>query len=219
MFCINCGEKLERGDRFCKNCGQDQEKAITSDEKGGFYFFHVLGLLFCFGVLLIFGFLILSNFTSIAFSWEDLLIFAIVGLIIYFLIFWIGSSLNKKFDSSVQNFLDGKKISLFSDKGLLKTFGFLLITLLPFLFYLLALALFAAIDFALYGLWAVSNLPRVPVGVLIGLAIVALGTGLAILIGFYYLFFPPKRKTLGITIGENEQKKLWDLTKEIAKEI
>lgn len=219
MFCVNCGEKLERADRFCKNCGQDQEKAITSGEKGGFYLFHFLGLLFCFGLLLIFGYLILGNFLAVAFSWEDLLFFAIVGLIVYLLVRWIGSSLNKKFDTSVQDFLDGNKVSLFSDKGLLKTFGFLLITLLPFLFYLLALALFAAIDFGMYGLWAVSYLPRVPVALLIGLAVVAFGTGIAILIGFYYLFFPPKRKTLGITIAENEEKKLWNLTKEIAKEI
>ncbi|RMG77183.1 MAG: hypothetical protein D6707_11435, partial [Bacteroidetes bacterium] len=153
------------------------------------------------------------------FSWEDLLIFAIVGFIIYFLVRWIGGSLNKKFDNSVQKFLEGKKESLFSDKGLLRTFGFLLITLLPFLFYLLALALFAAIDFGLYGLWAISYLPRVPVALLIGLTVVVFGTGLAILIGFYYLFFPPKRKTLGITITKNEQKKLWYLTRKIAKEI
>jgi len=33
MFCIKCGEKLERRDRFCKNCGQDQELTITSNEK------------------------------------------------------------------------------------------------------------------------------------------------------------------------------------------
>ena len=33
MFCINCGEKLGRGDRFCKNCGQDQELAIASSEE------------------------------------------------------------------------------------------------------------------------------------------------------------------------------------------
>ena len=219
MFCVNCGEKLEIADRFCKNCGQDQEKVITNGEKNGFYLFHFLGLLFCFGLLLIFGYLILGNFLAVAFYWEDLLFFAIVGLIIYLLVRWIGSSLNKKFDTSVQDFLDGNKVSLFSDKGLLKTFGFLLIILLPFLFYLLALALFAAIDFGMYGLWAVSYLPRVPIALLIGLAVVAFGTGIAILIGFYYLFFPPKRKTLGITILENEEKKLWNLTKEIAKEI
>jgi len=219
MFCIKCGEKLVQSDRFCKNCGQDQELAIASSEKGGFYLFHVIGLLFCLALLLIFGFLILSNFTSIAFSWEDGLVFVGVGLIIYLVIRWVGGSLNKKFDISVQSFLDGKKMRLFSDKGLLKTFGFLLIVLLPFLLYLLALALFAAIDFGLYGLIAISYAPRIPIALPIGLGIVVLGTGIAILIGIYYLFFPPRRKTLGIEIKKDEERKLWDTTIEIAKEI
>ncbi|KUK66437.1 MAG: hypothetical protein XD85_0222 [Parcubacteria bacterium 34_609] len=32
MFCIKCGEKLKRGDKFCKNCGQNQ-LAITNSEE------------------------------------------------------------------------------------------------------------------------------------------------------------------------------------------
>ncbi|MFA4880717.1 MAG: M48 family metalloprotease [Candidatus Doudnabacteria bacterium] len=178
-----------------------------------------IALLFSLFLTIVFGFLILSNFTSISFNYQDLLLYIVVALIIYLIVRAVGGSLDKKFNNSVQNFLDGKKKELFDDKGLLRTFGLLLITLLPFLFYLLVLALFAAIDFALYGLMLISNLERVPIGILIGLAVVAIGTGIAILIGFYYLFFPPKRKTSGITIIENEQKELWNLTKEIAKEI
>jgi len=176
-------------------------------------------LLFSLILTVIFGFLILTNFLSISFSYQDLLLYAVVALIVYLIVRAVGGSLDKKFNISVQNFLEGKKKELFDDKGLLRTFGFLLVTLLPFLFYLLALALFAAIDFALYGLMLISNLERVPVGILIGLVVVAIGTGIAILVGFYYLFFPPKRKTLGITIEENEQRKIWDLTREIATEI
>ncbi len=176
-------------------------------------------LLFSLFLTVIFGFLILSNFTSISFNYQDLLLYVVVALIIYLVVRAVGGALDKKFNNSVQNFLEGKKKELFDDKGLLRTFGLLLITLLPFLFYLLALALFAAIDFAVYGLWLVSNLPRIPIAILVGLAVVVIGTGMAILIGFYYLFFPPKRKTLGITVVKNEQKKLWNLTKEIATEI
>jgi len=83
----------------------------------------------------------------------------------------------------------------------------------------LGLALFAAIDFTFYGFLLISNLERVPIAILVGLAVVAIGTGIAIIIGFYYLFFPPKRKTIGIIIPDNEQKKLWELTKLIAAEI
>lgn len=169
-----------------------------------------------FGVLL---FVSLATPPYLLLGYQDLLIYAVVALIVYFIVKAVGGSLDKKFNNLVQLFLEGKKKELFDDKGLLRTFGFLLITLLPFLFYLLALALGAAIDFAYYGLMLVSNLDRVPVAILIGLAIVAIGTGIAILIGFYYLFFPPKRKTLGIVIPENDQRKLWQITKEIATEI
>lgn len=177
------------------------------------------GLLFSLFLLLIFGYLIIENFVYIAFGWQDLLMFTIVALIVYFIIRRVGESLDKKFNNSVKNFLDGKEKELFDDKGLLRTFGLLLITLLPFLIYLFALAFFAAIDFALYGLLAISYSPYVPLVLLIGLAVVVIGTGFAILIGFYRLFFPPRRKTLGIEIGRDEQKKLWQLTQEIATEI
>lgn len=33
MFCIKCGEKLGRGDKFCKNCGQDQELSMASSKE------------------------------------------------------------------------------------------------------------------------------------------------------------------------------------------
>lgn len=85
--------------------------------------------------------------------------------------------------------------------------------------YLFAVALFAAIDFGFYGFMAVSYLPRVPVALLIGLGIVVFGTGMAILIGIYYLFFPPKRKTLGVILDKNEEKILWNVLEEVANEI
>jgi hypothetical protein len=184
------------------------KESTTENIKGGFYLFHNIGLLFSLFLLVVFGFLIFSNFTSISFNWQDLLIFAIVGLIVYLIVRAVGGSLDKKFNISVQEFIIGKRQILFIDKGILRTFGLLLLTLLPFLLYLFAIALFAAIDFAFYGLWIVSNLPRIPVAILLGLAIVAIGTSIAILIGFYYLFFPPKRKTFGINVANNEQKKL-----------
>lgn len=163
--------------------------------------------------------LVFINFFALAFNWEDFLIYLVVAVVIYFIFRLIGGSLNNKFNKSVNEFLEGKKQDLFSDKGLLRTFGFLLITLLPFLFYMLLFALYAAIVFSLYVFVAVSNLPRVPVALLIGLAIVALGSAYATIVGFYYFFFPPRRKTLGIEVSKNEQAKLWELVNQISSEI
>jgi len=153
------------------------------------------------------------------FHYQDLLLYAGVALVVYLIVRAVGGSLDKKFNQSVKDFLDGKKKELFDDKGLLRTFGFLLIVLLPFLLYLLAVALFAAIDFGLYGLLAISNVPRIPIAIPIGLGIIVIGTSIAILTGIYYLLFPPKRKTLGIEVKKNEEKKLWNITKEIVNEI
>jgi len=178
-----------------------------------------IALLIALLILAIFGYSIIFNFIEIAFHWSDLLIYVIAAAVIYVIIRIVGGSLNKKFEKSVNYFLEGKTKELFNNKGLLRVYGLLLITLLPFLFYLFAVALFAAIDFGLYGAWGVFQLPRIPIAVPVGLAIVVIGTGLSVLIGIYYLFFPPKRKPFGIALKENEEKKLWKLTKDITNEI
>jgi len=178
-----------------------------------------LALLFALLLLVLFGWGIVGNFFALAFHYQDLLLFVGVALVVYLIIRVVGGSLDKKFNKSVQSFLSGEKEKLFDDKKLLRTFGLLLVVLLPFLLYLFAIALFAAIDFGIYGLYAISYLPRIPIAIPIGLGVVVLGTGVAILIGIFYLFFPPRNKTLGIEIKKNEEKELWNLAKEIAKEI
>ena len=178
-----------------------------------------IALIFSLLLTSIFGSLIISNFATFNFYWTDLIVYSIVGLIVYLLIMVVGSALDKKFNNSIQAFLDGKKEGLFDDKKLLRTFGLLLITLLPFLFYLQALAVFAAIDFAGYSYFSMANSGQIHIGITLGLVIVVIGTGIAILIGFYFMFFPPKRKTTGIIMNEREQQRLWGVSKEIAKEI
>lgn len=178
-----------------------------------------LGLLFSLLLLVVFGFLMFVNFISVAFGVLDFFFYLVIASIVYLIVKGVGTSLDNKFNQSVQEFLDGKKKELFHDKVLVRTFGLLLITLLPFLFYLLALSLFATTVFTLLGLAFLSSLRTIPMGVLFGLGFVAIGTGFAILVGFYHLFFPPTRKTLGICLGQNEQRKIWDITAAIGREI
>ncbi len=179
-----------------------------------------IGLIFAL-LLLVFGtaFLIFISFLSLAFSWQDLLFYLVIALIIYFIIRAVGGSLDKKFNDSVKDFLENKSKNLFNDRRLLRTFGLVLITLLPFLVYLFLFALYSAITFSLYGLSLLFSAERIPIAILIGLVIVVLGTVIAIFTGFYYLFFPPKRKTLGVYVKSDDQRKLWEITREIAKEV
>lgn len=171
-------------------------------------------------ILAIFGHdIVFINFANFAFHWGDLLMYTIVAAVIYAIVRLVGGSLNKQFEKAVNSFIQGQSNEIVVKKGLLRVYGLLLITLFPFLLYLFAVGLFAAIDFGLYGVIGVSQLPRIPIAIPIGLVIVVGGTGLAVLIGIYYLFFPPRRKLFGIALNENEEKKLWKLTQDIAEEI
>jgi len=148
-----------------------------------------------------------------------LLYYVIAAAAIYMTIRLVGGSLNKEFEESVSSFLQGKSDELIIRKSLLRVYGLLLVTLFPFLLYLFAVGLFAAIVFGLYGIIGIFQLPRIPIAIPIGLGIVVVGTGIAVVIGLYYLFFPPKRKAFGITLKQGEEKELWKLTRDIADEI
>jgi len=236
--CPKCGYAIALWATSCDKCGtplnwrnQAQtlsppsfQKNLVDEQKGriGFWEWGInnLGLVF---VLLLLAsglwWLIVENFGSLSFNWEDLLVYLGIALVVYGIVRAIGSSLNKKFNKSVQAFLDNTKTTLFDDKGLLQIFGFLLIVLLPFLLYLLALAVYSAVTLAVYGLIGLSYLSRVPVILLIGIAIIGIGTVIGILIGLYRLFFPPRRSTLGIEVKTYEQNRLWQVTDEISKRI
>jgi Zn-dependent protease with chaperone function len=111
-------------------------------------------------------------------------------------------------------------LKLLRRRSLLRTFGLLLITLLPFLVFLLLFSVFAAGAFGLYGFLAVSLLPRVPVAILlVGLAVVLLGTAGAFFIGIYRLLFPPRPDVFGIDLRPEDQPEIWATATEVAKNV
>jgi Zn-dependent protease with chaperone function len=175
------------------------------------------GLVFCLLVLAWAGYTIVTfGFGSLGFHWLDFLIYVGAALLVYLIIWGIGSSLDRKFTASVKAFLDGQQESPFEDKSLLRLFGFLLIVLLPFLIYLLMLAFYSAALFAFYGFWLISIIRRVPIAVVAGLVIVVIGTGVGVIMGLYYLLRPPRRKTLGMEITKESEPAIWGITSEIA---
>jgi Zn-dependent protease with chaperone function len=178
-----------------------------------------IALLFSMLLIVLFGLFMLVDFVSLYFGIADILIFAAVALIVYFILRLVGSSLDRSFNNSVQSFLEKKSSEPFADKGLLRTFGFLLITLLPFLFYLFALALLIAASISFYGLILVSSISRVPLALVLGIAVVAIGTAVAVLLGIFRLFWPSKQQTNGLVLSSREHGKLWALTRKVASEI
>jgi Zn-dependent protease with chaperone function len=177
-----------------------------------------IGLLFAL-LLLAFGLFELMTFSLpyLAFNWEDSLIYLAIAAIVYGLLWLVGHSLNGRFDQQVRAFTEGKADSFSPNGGLLRTFGFLLLTLLPYLVYLFLFALYAAAAFGLVGLAGLAQVRRVPIVLVIGLSIIVLGTGFGVLSGFYYLIRPPRRRTTGISLSQAEHPDLWNFARETAE--
>jgi Zn-dependent protease with chaperone function len=180
----------------------------------------VLALLFCLILLLVATpSLLFLNLLALSFHWSDAVLYLIAATVIYGLVAAAGSSLNRRFNAAVDGFLSGILPDLAPRRGLLRTFGLLLLVLLPYLFFLLLFSVFIAITFGLYGFWAVTSLPRVPIGILIGLAIVVLGTVAAFFIGMYRLFFPPRAQVFSLEAPAEAQPEIWTLARKVAAEV
>lgn len=179
-----------------------------------------IGLLIA-GLLLLGGIfrLVVYSFPTLTFSFVSLGIYLGIGLVAYAIVWLVGTSLDKAFNNSVEEFLRGKKTVLFDDKPLLNVFGAVIITFWPFLVYLLLFAFFATVIFLMIAFYFVINLPRIPIALLILIPLIGLLTAFAILTGFFRLLFPKRGQSPGIEIKKNEQPRLWELTKQLADEI
>lgn len=180
--------------------------------RGCCLFIVMLGLIV--GTLLI----LFANIFGLNFNWNDWLIYLAVAVVAYFIILIIGNSLNKQFSSLIDNFIIGEKEKLI-EKAPFKVFGFLLFVLLPYLVYLNLFGFYSAVTLGVYGFWLMSEASRVPVVILLALIIIVFGTAIAVLIGFYYLLFPPRRKPFGIELKKSDEPKLWHAVCEIAHSV
>lgn len=160
--------------------------------------------------------LIFLNFLDFAFSYKDAIFYLVFAGIDYLIIRWAGGSLNKKFNSILNSFLGSGELELKINKGLLRTYGILIISLLPFLIFLLLLSLFVAISFSLYGFILISYASRIPVAVILALLAIPLGTLIGVLVGMYRIVFPASSEPLGIEIKKSEHQKLWELVREVS---
>ena len=163
--------------------------------------------------------LLLLNLVTLAFHWSNVVFYFAIAAVVYGLLAAVGWSLNRKFNAETEAFVRGETQTLMPRPSLLRTFGLLLITLLPYLVFLLLFAVFVAGAFGVYGFWAVSLLPRIPVVILVGLAVVVLGTAAAFFIGIYRLLFPPKPRTFGIELGPDDQPEIWAMSREVAQSV
>lgn len=162
--------------------------------------------------------ILFGSIFNFSFNWQDWLIYLVIAVIVYITVLIIGNSLNKQFDELVDNFIIGEKEKLI-EKGPFSAYGFLLIVLLPFLIYLMLFGLYSSITSGIYGFWLMSGASRIPIILPIALIVIVFGTAIAIIIGFYFLLFPPRRKPIGIELTKTDEPKLWGLVHEVAKSV
>ncbi len=133
-------------------------------------------------------------------------------LYIYLLI--AGIILSANFKGKLKKLVSGK-VQSGKFKGTV-LYGLHLIVLFPYLYLLLAFSILLVWDFALVAVLIVSNLERIPIALIIALAVVVLGSFWAILKGF---FGSKKRNILGVPLKREEQPKIWELCDKVAKEV
>ncbi len=238
MFCSHCGAETQEKARFCRNCGNSLNVNTPSDIKPaqeatvlrenavqdvvsrrGGTFISKLSLLFCLLILALSSYVLLYDLYNVSIYWEEIVFLVGSAGIVFLIVRKVGGTLDRRFTLQITEFMHGQRKSLFDDPKMLSAYGLLLLTLLPYLLYLLVLALYLAIVFAIFGFYAISFAPRIPIVIPIALAVVVLGTGLAMLIGFYYLVFPPNRKPIGIELSPHSNLKIWRFVGDLARKL
>lgn len=179
----------------------------------------VAALLFTLALVAISLVLIVDNLLHLSFTWQDLIFFAILAAISFITVRAVGIALDKQFVRSVSEFIEGRRARLLDDKGLLRVFGLLLLTLLPFLIFLQLLAVYAAVIFAALGFLFLSMFEAVPIVLVGALVIVVLGTAVAVPIGWFRLLFPKNLPPVGLPLQSDEEYRLWQLTDDVADRL
>lgn len=128
----------------------------------------------------------------------------------------VGTSLDKKFEGVLASSLAGETGKPSPPPRLTRTYGMLLVCLLPFLLFLFLLALYLVEVLVTEVLIFSDAIGGMPIVVLMGLGILALGTIWGVMIGVWRLFVAPKAKDVGIAIARDTNRHLWDVVDQVA---
>src|SRR3954468_12606602 len=83
--------------------------------------------------------LLLFGYVPLAFEWHLALVLLVLAAAVYAWVWITGRALNQQCDAAVARFLSGERPSLQIDASTARTFDWLIVTLLPYLVYLLLL--------------------------------------------------------------------------------
>lgn len=164
--------------------------------------------------------IILFGLLRLAMRPYDIATFLGVAALVYTLVFAVGASLNARYETAIRRFVGEETAELHLSPIVQRSYGFLMVTLLPFVVYILALSLYLAIAFVLYGWnYGVAGAGRVPIAFIIGLAIVGICAFIAFFVALRHLLFPRRYSPLGRDLDREEQTELWTLADTIADRV
>jgi Zn-dependent protease with chaperone function len=165
--------------------------------------------------------LLFFGYIPLAFAWHQWLVFFGLGAAVYAWIWLTGRHLNRECDAAVAHFLGGTRPTLQVDPTTARTFDWLMLTLLPFLVYLLLFGLYSTLTFAVWGFDWLHELKGSFVALFLGLGLglMVAGTLVATLVGFFRLLVPRAAYAQGITVTSAEQPRLWAVANEVAAAV
>jgi Zn-dependent protease with chaperone function len=146
----------------------------------------------------------------------DLAVLLAVAAIAYGTLWAVGASLDKKYETIVAASFADASVKPAAPPRLTRAYGLLLICLLPFLFYLFVFALYCVELLITEALVLMNAVDAAPVFVLFGLGIVAFGSVKGVVLGFWRLLVPPKRREFGVALSADRDRRLWDLVNRVA---
>jgi len=162
--------------------------------------------------------MVLFSFPNLAFSLDDALIYGALAALSLAIIMIAGRSLNRQFTNNVTSVIERRPENPTGSIGGLACFNLLCISLLPTLIFVYFYGFYLVIEVCLLIVSFILTLPRIPLVIPIGIALLFLGTLVGMLIGLYYLCFPPTTKSFGILIHSHMEPNLYAISREVANQ-
>jgi Zn-dependent protease with chaperone function len=178
----------------------------------------ILGLLLALVLIAAGGARLGVNLSTASVSWFDVVFHLVVAALAVGLVDAVGRNIDARFARKVDELVAGGPVEGVG-RGALRSFGLLMVTLVPLLAYLLSLALAATLGIGFFAVWVMAEMPRLPLFLPLVLILVVGGTFLATLFAVYHLLFPPRSELSGHPIARDKHPRLWQLSREIASEL
>ena len=170
-------------------------------------------------MILGFYLLVFVGLTGLALSLGNLLAFILLAAATGLALLFAGSLLDRRLDRDLTAFIARTGPSPLRDRGLTRAYGLLVLSLLPYFLYLQGFALYVVLAVSMDVLRSVVENSQVPLILLLGPAIIVVGTVVGIAIGMIRLVVLPTVEPVGLAVTADDDPFLWDLSQRAANSL